>query len=50
MSEWAVCPNMKKNTLESVAACLEGGLNPVAVDGEAAPRALRAIHRMLELS
>ena len=50
MAEWAICPNMKKNTLEKVVACLEGGLNPVSVDPEVASRALRAINRMLELS
>ena len=50
VAEWAVCPNMKKNTLESVVACLEGGLNPVTVDPAVAQRALRAINRMLELS
>jgi quinolinate synthase len=50
VAEWAVCPNMKKNTLQSVVACLEGGLNPVSVDPAVAARALRAIDRMLELS
>jgi quinolinate synthase len=50
VAEWAVCPNMKKNTLEKVVACLESGLNPVRVDPAVAARALRAINRMLELS
>jgi len=50
VSERAVCPNMKKNTLENVVACLEGGLNPVTVDPAVAARAVRAINRMLELS
>jgi quinolinate synthase len=50
VAEWAVCPNMKKNTLASVVACLEGELNPVTVDPAVAARALRAINRMLELS
>jgi quinolinate synthase len=50
VADWAVCPNMKKNTLESVVACLEGELNPVTVDPIVAGRALRAINRMLELS
>jgi quinolinate synthase len=50
VADWAVCPNMKKNTLESVVACLEGELNPVTVDPAVAGRALRAINRMMELS
>jgi quinolinate synthase len=50
VAEWAICPNMKKNTLESVVACLEGELNPVTVDPAVGGRALRAINRMLELS
>jgi quinolinate synthase len=50
VTEGAVCPDMKKNTLESVVACLEGELNPVTVDPAVAARALRAINRMLELS
>jgi len=50
VADWAVCPNMKKNTLESVVACLEGELNPVTVDPIVAGRALRSINRMLELS
>jgi quinolinate synthase len=50
VAEWAVCPNMKLNTLEKVVACLEGGLNPVSVDRAVAVRALRAIERMLALS
>jgi quinolinate synthase len=50
VAEWAVCPNMKKNTLENVVACLEGELNPVTVNPAVAARALRAINRMLELS
>ncbi|MCX7029222.1 MAG: quinolinate synthase NadA [Spirochaetes bacterium] len=50
VSEGAVCPDMKKSTLESVVACLEGELNPVTVDPAVAGRALRAINRMLELS
>jgi quinolinate synthase len=50
VAEWAVCPNMKKNTLERIVACLEGGLNPVSVDPQVAGRALRAINRMLDLS
>lgn len=50
VSEGAVCPDMKKNTLANVVACLEGGLNPVTVDPAVAVRAVRAINRMLELS
>jgi quinolinate synthase len=50
VSQDAVCADMKKNTLERTVACLEGGLNPVAVDPAVAGRALRAIQRMLELS
>jgi quinolinate synthase len=50
VAEWALCPNMKQNTLEKVVACLEAGLNPVSVDPPVASRALRAIERMLALS
>jgi len=50
VSEGAVCPDMKKNTLANVVACLAGGLNPVTVDPAVAKRAVRAINRMLELS
>jgi quinolinate synthase len=50
VADAAVCPDMKKNTLASVVACLEGELNPVTVDPAVAGRALGAINRMLELS
>ncbi len=50
VAQGAVCPDMKKNTLESVVACLEGELSPVTVDPAVTARALRAINRMLELS
>jgi quinolinate synthase len=50
VSDGAVCPDMKKNTLGKIGACLEGGLNPVTVDPVVAKRAVRAINRMLELS
>jgi quinolinate synthase len=50
VAEWAVCPDMKKNTLQTVVACLEGELNRVTVDPIVAAYAVRAINRMLELS
>ena len=46
----AVCPNMKKNTLEKLLAVLENETNLVTVDAAVADRARRAIQKMLELS
>jgi len=50
VAAWALCPNMKKNTLESVVSSLEQDRHVVTVDPAVAGRALRAINRMLELS
>jgi quinolinate synthase len=46
----AVCPNMKKTTLEKVLGSLEHEDNVVRVDEASRARALAAINRMLELS
>ena len=51
-TELAICPNMKKNTLEKVLWCLEDmdAENEVTVPEDVAERARLAIERMLELS
>lgn len=51
-TEQAICPNMKKNTLEKVLWCLEDmdTENEVTVPEDVAERAILAIERMLELS
>ena len=51
-TELAICPNMKKNTLEKVLWCLEDmdAENEVTVPEDVAERARQAIERMLELS
>jgi len=46
----ALCPNMKKITLEKVARSLESLEPVIAVDPEIAARARRAITAMLEIS
>lgn len=46
----ALCPNMKKTTLEKVLWCLQDLQTPVDVPAEVADRARRAIQRMLDLS
>lgn len=47
-SDKAVCPNMKKTTLEDVLRVLETGENRITVEEHIAEKALRAINRMLE--
>lgn len=51
-TEQAICPNMKKNTLEKVLWCLEDmdAENEVTVPEDVAARARLSIERMLELS
>ncbi|MDR1453267.1 MAG: quinolinate synthase NadA [Candidatus Margulisbacteria bacterium] len=46
----AVCPNMKKNTLEKLLNVLENEVNLVTVDAAVADKARLAIQRMLELT
>ena len=48
-SDLAVCPNMKKTTLESVLSCLEDGGDEVTVPDTIASRARGAIERMVEI-
>lgn len=48
-SKHALCPNMKKITLEKVAASLERMEPAIAVPPEIAGRALTAIRRMIEI-
>ncbi|MFQ5957062.1 MAG: quinolinate synthase NadA [Candidatus Brocadiales bacterium] len=51
-TEQAICPNMKKNTIEKVLWCLEDmdAKNEVTVPEDVAERARLAIDRMMELS
>lgn len=46
----AICPNMKKTTLEKILWCLQYLQTPVDVPPDVADGALRAIRRMLALS
>ena len=50
VSPFAVCPNMKRNTLEKVLFCLRDMQPAVAVDPAIAARARRAIAQMLAWS
>lgn len=50
VSPYAVCPNMKRNTLEKVLFCLRDGTPEVRVDAEIARRARRSIEQMLAWS
>lgn len=50
VSPFAVCPNMKRNTLEKVLFCLRDMAPAVAVDPAVAGRARRAIEQMLAWS
>ena len=47
VSEALVCPNMKKTTLENLAACLREGKTVVTVPEPVASRARRAVEAML---
>ena len=47
VSERMVCPNMKKTTLENLAACLREGKTVVTVPEPVASRARRAVEAML---
>lgn len=49
-TDQALCPNMKKNTLEKVLWCLEDMETEVSVPKDVAERARLAIERMMELS
>lgn len=49
-SEKAVCPNMKKTTLEKVLSCLEGLQNPVRVPEAISSKAREALTRMISIS
>ena len=46
----AVCPNMKKNSLEDVYNCLKDETNEIFVDPDIAKKAIKSINRMLEIS
>ncbi len=46
----AVCPHMRRNTLEKLVACLRDLRPAIELDPEIARRALRPIRRMLEIS
>lgn len=50
IKEEQICPNMKKNTLEKVLACMEQNLNQVEVSDELRKRANAPLNRMLELA
>ncbi|MBR4190340.1 MAG: quinolinate synthase NadA [Kiritimatiellae bacterium] len=50
VSPWAICPNMKKTTLEKVYFCLRDNAPAVEVDPAIAVRARRAIDQMLAWS
>ena len=50
ISPYAVCPNMKQNTLEKLYFCLRDGQPVVTVDPATAARARRAIEQMLAWS
>ena len=50
VSPFAVCPNMKRNTLEKVLFCLRDMQPAVTVDPAIAARARRAIEQMLAWS
>ena len=49
VTEKAVCPNMKKITLEKVLWCLEDNKNVVIVPEEIASKAKAALDRMIEV-
>ncbi len=46
----AVCPHMRKNTLDKLAACLRDLRPEVTVDEAVRVKALRSVQRMLEIS
>lgn len=46
----AVCPNMKKNSLDDVYNCLKNETNEIHVDPVIAQEAIKSINRMLEVS
>ncbi|MDI3487778.1 MAG: quinolinate synthase [Methanosarcinales archaeon] len=48
-SEYAVCPNMKMTTLESIIRALESGEHRIKVEKSVQKGARRALERMLEL-
>ncbi len=50
VSPFAVCPNMKRNTLEKILFCLRDMQPAVAIDPAIAARARRAIEQMLAWS
>ncbi len=43
----AVCPNMKRTTLDKAIAALDEGLNEIVVPPRIAERALAAVERMM---
>lgn len=49
-SEKAVCPNMKRTTIEKILSCLDGLKNPVRVPDDIANRARASLTRMLSIS
>ena len=49
-SEMAVCPNMKKTTLEKILWCLEGMKNEVRVPEDIRLRARKAVDRMVAIT
>jgi len=50
LSEQAICKNMKKTTLESVLATLQGEQNEITISPKIAERALKPIMAMMELA
>ncbi len=48
-TEFALCPNMKKTTLEKILWCLEGMKNEVRVPEDVRVRARRAVDRMIAI-
>ncbi len=50
VTDLAICPNMKKNTLEKVVNVLENMTNEVKVPNKIAEKALLPIQRMLQIS
>ncbi len=48
-TDFALCPNMKKTTLEKILWCLEGMKHEVRVPEDVRVRARRAVDRMVAI-